>query len=61
MSIKKKTVSGDVMNYLEVMLLEDMNDEIEEKVYTDIKWWGKCKKSEYEYVVERMNEYYENN
>lgn len=57
MSINKQSNLEDVMEYLETVLLDDSNDEIEENVYTDIKWFRKCNRSEYNHVVKRMNTY----
>ena len=58
-NVHKLEVShSEVMFYLEEMIEMDLVDEIEERLYTDIKW-KKYSKKDYTYVQNRVREWQE--
>jgi len=48
----------DVLYYLEEMIQCGLADEIEENVYYDIKWFGRCKRGEMKHVKKNMIKMY---
>ena len=52
-------LKSEVLSYLEEMIGSGVADRIEEKVYEDIKWNNRCKESEWNHVLNKMNEWEE--
>lgn len=48
---------NEVKEYLEEMVASDLAIKVEQDVYQDLKWYGRCKKAELEQVYERMNDW----
>lgn len=57
--IKNEISNEEVLYYLEEMISMSLATKVEEDVYYDIKYSGKCKRSELEKVKKRMYELYE--
>lgn len=57
--IKKEISNEEMMFYLEEMIQMELATETEEKVYEDIRWHGRCKRSELNQVKDRMRKWYE--
>lgn len=51
--------SGEILYYLEEMIQMNLAEEVEENVYYDLKYKGKCKRKELSQVVEHMKEWQE--
>ena len=50
--------NGEVMEYLEEMIISDLAEAVEERVYQDIKWFGKCSKSDLNKIKINMKKWY---
>lgn len=57
--LKPVTFSNDeCLGYLEEMIISDLATEVEEKVYQDVKWFGKCNRKELNEVRRNMKKWY---
>ena len=56
--VKKEISKDEVLFYLEEMIEMELASEIEEDVYYDIKYKGKCNKQDYKEVLHNMRKWY---
>lgn len=48
---------SEILCYLEEMIISDLATKIEEKVYQDIKWFGRYEKKELNEVIRNMKKW----
>lgn len=49
----------EVKWYLEEMIQLDLTNNVEERVYEDLMWYGKCRSKDLKKVYARMDEWYD--